>query len=128
MDKNCLDLAKAWKEYYFASEKFGIGSPEAEKIWWAYEEMEQLVEHRPSDALDVILEILSISDEDSLLFDLAAGPLESVLVKHGHEVIDRIIELLKSDPKFRDLLQRVWGNSIDKDVWQRIENLYEHDG
>lgn len=124
MDKNHLHLAQAWKNYYFASDRFGIGSPEAEEMWWAYEKMEQLIEHEPSIALDVVLEILRIADEESLKFDLAAGPLETLLVKHGRAVVDRVIGLAESDLSFRDLLQRVWGNSIDEGVWKRIQTLY----
>ncbi len=124
MDKNLLHLAQAWKNYYLTSDKFGIGSPEAEELWWAYEKMEQLVEREPSDALDVILEVLKIADEESLKFDLAAGPLESLLVRHGKVVVDRVIGLAESDSTFHDLLQRIWGNSIDRDVWKRIQALY----
>ena len=127
MDKCHSYLAQAWKSYTQGSDRYGVESPEAELIWWAFEEMEQLIDHNPQDAFEVILEILRITDEEKVLFNLAAGPLESILVKHGKEVIDSIAELAKNNPKFRDLLQGVWGNSIDEMVWKQIERLYEHD-
>lgn len=90
-------------------------------MFWAFDAMVDIVRDKPFDALAVILEILKISDEKRIVANLAAGPLEDLLVEHGKAVIDRVIVLAESDPKFRDLLQGVWGNSIDEGVWERIK-------
>ena len=127
MDKNHSRLVQAWKSYTEATVKYGVGSPEAKSLFWAFDEMVDLVRDKPFDAFEVILEILRITDEERILANLAAGPLEELLVEHGPEMIERILALAKSDsdPKFRDLLQGVWGNSIEKVVWKQIERLYE---
>ena len=96
-------------------------------MFWAFNEMVDTVRDKPFEALEVILEILKIAEEEQVLANLAAGPLEDLLAEHGIVVIDRIIELAKSDPRFRDLLQGVWGNSVDPRVWKRIEALYVDD-
>lgn len=125
MSENREHLAQAWKAYTEASIKFGVESPEAELLSWAFDKIYDLAFHKPQDALDAILEINKITDEDRVLANLAAGPLETLLVHHGEEVIDRLITLAKSDPKFRDLLPGVWGDSIDEAVWEQIEALYK---
>ena len=113
-------LAQAWKAYTDAAIKHEVSSPEAESMFWAFNEMVDTVRDKPFEALEVILEILKIAEEEQVLANLAAGPLEDLLAEHGIVVIDRIIELAKSDPRFRDLLQGVWGNSVDPRVWKMI--------
>jgi len=125
MNKSNHYLASAWNSYTQLSIKFGTGSPEAELIWWAFEEMELLVSYKPFSALEVIVEVLRITDDDGVLCNLAAGPLESLLVKHASEVANKVIELATSDEDFYKLLQGVWGDNIDDTVWQRIESLYK---
>lgn len=127
MSENREHLAQAWKAYTEVCIQFGAESPEAELLSWAFDRIHDLAFYKPQDALDVILEINKITDEDRVLANLAAGPLETLLAHHGKEVIDRVITLAKSDPKFRDLLPGVWGNSIDRAVWERMEALYVDD-
>jgi hypothetical protein len=125
MDKEHSYLAQAWKSYSELSDTYGVGSREAELIWWAYDQLEQLVSDQPFEAIEVILEILRITNDERTLANLAAGPLESLLVKHGKEVIERVTGLATADPQFYELLQGVWGNSVDSDVWKHIERLYK---
>ena len=125
MDNNLSFLANAWKSYAEAVIKYDIHSPEAQSRFWAFDQIVDLVRNKPLDALEVILIILKITDDERVLANLAAGPLEDLLVVRGEEVIDRIIELAISDKNFYALLQGVWGNSIDKAVWYRIQELYK---
>lgn len=124
MSESHEHLAQAWKAYTEVSIRFGVESPEAELLSWAFDKIHDLAFHKPHDALDVILEINKITDEEVVLANLAAGPLETLLVHHGKEVIDRVIALAKTEPKFRDLLPGVWGYSIDEGAWERIKALY----
>ena len=125
MDKKHANLAQAWKSYSELSDRFGVGSPEAELLWWAYDELEQLISNHPFDALEIILAILEITKDGRTIASLAAGPLESLLVKHGKRVVERVIGHATTDPRFYELLQGVWGNSVDRDVWKAIEVLYK---
>ena len=124
MSENHELLAQAWKVYTEECIKFGIESPEAELLSWAFDKIHDLAFHKPHDALDVIVEITKITEEERVLANLAAGPLETLLVHHGKDVIDRVIELAKNDPRFSDLLLGVWKASIDEGVMERIEALY----
>lgn len=125
MDKKPMSLAHAWKSYTEAVIKSGVDSPVASSLFWAFDEMVDKVRDQPFDALEIIQEILKVAEDDRILANLAAGPLEDLLVDHGTVVVDRVIELALADPKFRNLLQGVWGNSIDERVWKRIEDLYK---
>lgn len=125
MGKEHALLAQAWKSYSELSDRYGVGSQEAELPWWAYDELEQLVSNHPFDALDVILAILEITTDERTIASLAAGPLESLLVKHGKRVVERVIGLATTYPRFYELLQGVWGNSVDPDVWKTIAVLYK---
>jgi hypothetical protein len=62
--------------------------------------------------------------DENVLDNLAAGPLETLLVRHGRDIIDRVENEAKSDPRFKDLLLGVWGNAVDATVWERLEALF----
>lgn len=125
MENNYSYLARAWKSYTEALINHGSGSPEAESMFWAFDKIVDITEEKPLDVLEVIKEVLKITDDERILVSLAAGPLEDILVKHGREVIDEVILLVKTDPNFKDLLLGVWGNSVDKGVWKQLEDLFE---
>ena len=62
--------------------------------------------------------------EDSsqfILSNLAAGPLEDLLVRHGAAFIERAEHCSVEDPKFRAMLGMVWRNEISEAVWLRIQ-------
>jgi len=91
---------------------------------WAFDELERLIERDPTRTWAVIRCILELGSQDEkVLDDLAAGPLETLLARHGRDVIEWIEAEAKSNPKFRDLLKGVWGNAIDESVWTRVQSL-----
>ena len=57
--------------------------------------------------------------------NLSAGPLEDLLVYHGHEVIDRVESEARSNPKFASLLGGVWKNAMADDIWRRIQGVWD---
>lgn len=57
---------------------------------------------------------------DTVVANLAAGPLENLLSQFGEEYIDEIESLAKKDPKFKDLLGGVWQNNMSAGVWSRV--------
>jgi hypothetical protein len=73
--------------------------------------------------LDFILEVLGRQPLPRVLGNLAAGPLEDLLVYQGPLIIDKVEALAAADPAFRRLLSGVWRNQIREDVWERIQRL-----
>ena len=87
----------------------------------AFDKMYDLLHDDPENAWLVIQEIASRELNDEVKGNLAAGPLEDLLALHGKLFIDRIESKAKSDLKFANLLGGVWQNSINLEIWNRIQ-------
>jgi hypothetical protein len=91
---------------------------------WAFDAFEELVDKDATRAWAVILRILEMAHPDaSVLNNLSAGPLETLLVRHGWDVLEWVEAEATSNPKFKDLLEGLWGNAIDETVWERVQAL-----
>jgi hypothetical protein len=55
--------------------------------------------------------------------NLAAGPLEDLLSRHGAAIIDTVELEARQRKKFRELLSGVWRNVIADEVWDRVLRL-----
>jgi hypothetical protein len=108
-------LAEAWIED--AHKKRGS----RDASFAAFEQLWDLIQCEPEDAWRVIGAIRQMDGSDSVLANLAAGPVESLLAKHGDSFIDRIETLARRDPQFRKLLGAVWRNRISEKVWARMK-------
>ena len=106
--------ASAYVEYYRQPNR-----ADDDPLWWAIERFMPR-DADPEDCWCAILEILSRHPSGDVIAVLAAGPLEDILVRHGPRFIDRIEQLSKEDPAFRDLLGGVWQNSMTSEIWKRV--------
>lgn len=88
--------------------------------YWAFSRLDELVRSDPEVAWNVIGVIYQLDSTDQILANLAAGPVEDLLVYHGDRFIDRVETLAKSDAIFRKLLGAVWQNEIPESVWKRV--------
>jgi hypothetical protein len=71
------------------------GSDVYERNLWAIEKLNDLAEEDPGLCLEIVLLILDRDKDSKLVGSLAAGPVEDLLVFHGHEFIRKIEELAK---------------------------------
>jgi len=94
----------------------------ADTNFWAYEQLDELVKFAPELAFEVILALLSQTENEDVLENLAAGPLEDLIRIHGKNFIQRIEVEASENSKFKDLLSGVWQVG-DPEVWSRIEQL-----
>jgi hypothetical protein len=77
----------------------------------------------PDFALEIIFDIFNENyTDDSILENLAAGPLEDLLSRNGPLVIDSIIKFSRENEIFKPVLLYVWRNSISAEVWERIQD------
>ena len=76
--------------------------------------MVDLVRRDPEAGWVLILELIAAAENDELLANVAAGPLEDLLVHDAEKFIERIELEARRDQKFRRCLTGVWGlsNSI----------------
>jgi hypothetical protein len=90
---------------------------------WASIEMDLLCIDKPKECWGVVLNILSRTNDEWVLTNLAAGPVESLLANHGEMTICWIEDEAKKNQRFRMMLGDVWRNLISDEVWQRIQRV-----
>lgn len=111
MDEN---LSRQWIEHH------ATGNHD---LFWAWEELESMVLRAPECAWLQILDIATATDDQKILSNLAAGPLEDLLGFHGPAFIDRIEVSARRNPKFARLVAGVWRNSMSDSLWQRVHGM-----
>jgi uncharacterized protein DUF6869 len=115
--KEAIGLAQDWARYQ------RLPNREREKgpYFQAMVRLGELVHDDPESAWLVILEIPRLDASDMILANVAAGPVEDLLVEHGNAFIERVEATAKSDPVFRKMLGAVWKRNISDDVWTRLK-------
>lgn len=112
-------LSRAWIRFHHADNQ----APEHDENFWAFTTLSDLCETDPESSWDVINHIRTMDGSHIVLANLAAGPLEELLVKHGPYLIDRVEALASEDPQFKKLLGGIWKNEIDHAVWSRLQRV-----
>jgi hypothetical protein len=87
------------------------------------EQFYQLLHSQPDEALATILAVMQLTNDQTVLASLAAGPLEDFLGRHGEVYLDTIHALALEHRRLREVLNHVWQGSMTKSVWRRIELL-----
>ena len=116
-----IKLDKKLVETWIELQKCRRACGNCDDLFWAYLELDKLISNDPNEALLVIGNIINVDNSDVIAENLAAGPLEDLLVRHGESILNAIIDLSTKDQKFSSLLGGVWANTIDKDVWDKIQ-------
>jgi hypothetical protein len=109
-------IADAWIDLNRLPE----ATPEWEDKFWSCDRLWQLIREDPEAAWSII-QIIREEGSDFILSNLAAGPLEDLLVAHGDRFIDRVETLARHDAQFRKLLGATWENSMSPKLWRRIK-------
>jgi hypothetical protein len=107
------DLVRTWIDRHADPALLEISqSKQPDDRFWAWQKLDSLCRDEPELAWSVILEILQRSGSEQVRENLAAGPLEDLLTKHGHHFIDRVETEAQRNPHFRSLLAGVWQNAM----------------
>jgi hypothetical protein len=120
MEGESGQLVEAWIKRYELIEKQGKDSAEAKRLFWAFDELDDISKKVPEDALRLIKRILASTQNEFVLANLAAGPLETLLGKHGNTIIAEVERSANDDARFRELLRGVWQNRMDDQIWGRV--------
>jgi hypothetical protein len=97
--------------------------PERDPHWPMVLEVMRWASDNPEKLWSFIIAANERELSASVISNLAAGPLEDLLVHHGRKFIDRIVSRATADEKFNDLLGGVWKNEMSDDVWQAVLNV-----
>lgn len=123
-DEEKTKLVNSWTELHQVE-------PETERhnaLFWSFGQMWELTHKEPETAFEIILRILETKGGLRVEANLAAGPLEDLLVEHGSFVIDRIECEAANNPAFRHLLGGVWKNAMKEDIWTRVQACWDRRG
>lgn len=120
-------VAKAWIERYHRVEMglLDLTSDAPDETDWAYQMLDTFCRSDSDRALSIIQLIGRMDNSDFISENLAAGPLETLLMWNAARVIDRVELLASQDDRFRSLLGGVWRNAIPLEIWNRIERACE---
>lgn len=117
-------IAQTWIKRYekMNLEEDGAAFIPDESTFWSFSVISDLVRHCPEKAFLVIDEVLRLSDNDAVLCNLTAGPLEELLAKYGDAVMPQIEPRVKNSRKFRDLFS--WMYPVGSEAfWNQIVTL-----
>ena len=109
-----------WAESYIRYYDVSSDRNGEESDYWAVELFMTSEVEMSESHWKVINLIVNKSNEQSVIGNLAAGPLEDLIHYHGKQFIDRIETEARKNPLFRHLLGGVW-NSGPSELWSRIE-------
>lgn len=113
------DLVSAWIQL----QRLPQDSSEASSLMWAAEDFNLMSITSPDECWQIILMVIEQTDDDWVLTNLAAGPLENLLAMHSDQAIEWIEGEVKKNSRLRDILDGVWKNLIPDDVWSRLTKL-----
>lgn len=98
------------------------GSEEHKANFHFFEKLSDMIYNGDICSIDVIRYIFEEGINDKIISNLAAGPLEDLLIYLPHETINFLKDHL-DNKNIKSALDFVWKNSIDDDVWETLCNL-----
>ncbi len=120
------DISRSWIAHYARmgrpSSAAQINAHEDDPDWWAVDALMNLDSEDPVRALDIIFLIAEGSDDDWVLENLGAGPLEN-LIDDDLTLLDPIALEAASNPSLKKALQSVWRRDISEDAWTRLQRI-----
>lgn len=114
-DSTLAELAKAYCRKYSSKE-----SANNMADFEIFERASDLVKGNPEAALTFILLAIREKPNDFAFANLAAGPLEDLLVLHGEKMIGTVENEAKQNSDFDDLLGGVWLGRMKPEVADRV--------
>ncbi len=124
---NDSDLKKVAQGWILHANEIAVNQ-HSEKYSWAWDEVFDLKYENPSLLWKLILEIHASDPEPSVVEVLSAGPLEDLLSMHGSDFIELVENKARKDPSFAFLLGGVWKGSMQDDVWERVQEVWDRSG
>jgi hypothetical protein len=125
IDSTDQELADAWLAHCRAARRYGSSSKEADATFWAFEALDKLCSANPLRALQIVLRILRMKPEERILSNLAAGPLEDLLVRNGNAIVGQLEQVAQADPDVVDLLLGIWTNSMSPEIVEKLAAIVQ---
>ena len=92
--------------------------------FWAYKDLEHIRETDPLACLEIVVAIMDRDPSDNdVISNLAAGPVEEMLVGQGGAIIGQIEQLATANPAFKRLLGGVWDSHIPEPIKTQFNRI-----
>jgi hypothetical protein len=120
------DLVSAWLGYYQELQEGGNLSGQASPdspYYWAIDALDDICRSQPELCWTLILRLSDRATLDLQLSSIAAGPLEDLLSRNGIDFIERIEIEANQNEKIKNILNWIWRNTIEFNVWDRIQRF-----
>ena len=114
-----MEELNAWVNAYIEVHDSENSSNENHACYWAIEKFADMEMDHPDLNWAAMLQIISLSTSATVIYHLAAGPLEELVELHGVEYIDQIEKAAQTNLNFRLLLRELI-ETTDKNIWSRI--------
>jgi len=88
------DVAAAWLE--------------VQRNWWAWEALNDLCLEQPLEAWHLVVRMVAMTNDDELLEDIGAGPLEDLLQLHADLLYPDVSAQAAASSRMRTALTHVW--------------------
>lgn len=120
------DIAQSWTAHYTRNgppqSEQDIGIHPDDPDFWATETLMDLQFDDPVRALEIVFLIARDADDDWVLENLGAGPLESLLAADP-TFLDAVALEMRSSPRLKGALQCVWQNTMSDETWAQVQRL-----
>lgn len=112
-------FATRFLDYLHAGDESAPDHPDA----WTWPLIDELTRDHPTIGLAAIRALLAACETAEDLADIAAGPLEDLVLRHGPALIDKIEALAARAPRFAYALTGVWppDDGAAPLLWARID-------
>jgi hypothetical protein len=119
------NLAMGWIEEHSSPNK---DLPQSDRILEYWNILEDMIFHNNKFAFDVIIKIIEITSDEYIIYNVAAGPLESFIVKCDEISLSIIEQEAIKNTKFAFALRGVWQNLTPDHVWAKIVAIIQKTG
>jgi hypothetical protein len=120
LDKSELNvIAKSWISLHHSK----TNSKEYDENFWSFEKMSDYCRKNPEYAWKIIIEIYENNPGEKIISNVAAGPLEDLLVNNGNFVLKWVNQYCLNNADFVNVLKMVWRNEISEDIWNELDGL-----
>jgi len=72
---------------------------------------------------ETVVDMVQLAPNERCLGDIAAGPLESLLVRYGDETFELLRQEVARNSKFARTLKRVWKCTMTDEFWSKLQFL-----
>jgi len=93
---------------------------------WCMRALSDLIDRDPETAWSIVVRLVLEAPDDSILVDVAGGPLEELLTRYGAKLVSRAEQLARVSREFQCALKNVWLPDNHSSVTRRLEALGCH--